>query len=242
MFSQIWHSLFFDPIYNALVSIIDVVPHGDIGLAIVVLTILVKVCLLPLSISAARTQRIMRTIEPKLAKIKEQYKDNREALARETFALYKTSGARPFASILMMLIQIPVVIALYLSVYSGGGVALPKINTDLLYSFVPAPETVSMMFLGMIAMAGKSLPLAFLAGITQYVQAHLSFQNMPTPSPSDKPSFKDDFARSMQLQMKYGMPIVIFFVAYTISAAIALYFLISNIVGIIQEFVVRSHR
>lgn len=239
MFSTIWHTVFFDPIYNGLVSLVDIVPDGDVGIAIILLTIIVKTILLPVSLSAARTQRVMRDIEPKLAEIKERTKDDREALARETLATYRDAGVSPFSSIFLLFIQIPIVIALYLSVYTGGGVRLPDINVAILYSFVPVPTDASMLFLGLIDIAAKSLPLAILAGVTQFFQAQVSF---PAPAPKvegAKPSFKDDFARSMQLQVKYVMPVIIFFFAYTISASVALYFVVSNLLGIAQEYIVR---
>ncbi len=239
MFSSIWHFFFFDPIYNSLVFFVDMVPHGDVGLAIIFTVILVKVVLLPLSLKAARTQLIMRDIEPKLQEIKEKYKDKREEVALKTMQLFKESNVNPFSSILPLFIQIPIVIALYLAVNNGGGVPLPDINTALLYSFIPSPEQTSMFFLGMLDIAQKSLPLAILAGVTQFIHSHLS---LPKPLPRDttkEPSFKDDFARSMQLQMRYVMPVLIFFVAYSISAAIAIYFTVSNIMAIGQEYVVR---
>ncbi len=239
MFSTIWHTIFFDPIYNTLIFILDHVPGGDVGIAIILLTVLIKFILLPLSLRAARTQVAMRTLEPELADIKEKHKNNREQLARETMAVYKKAGINPFASILLVLIQLPIIIALYLSVYRGGGVPFPDINTALLYSFVPVPDTVSMLFLGFIDIAARSLPLALLAGVTQYIHTKLSLPPIPPRKADAEPSFKDDFARSMQVQMRYVMPVIIFFVAYTISAAIALYFLVSNLAAIVQEFVVR---
>ncbi len=239
MFSTIWHTIFFDPIYNTLIFILNHVPHGDVGIAIILLTVLIKLILLPLSLRAAHTQAAMRTLEPELADIRERHKSDREKLARETMDVYKRAGINPFASILLVLVQLPIIIALYLSVYRGGGVSFPDINIDLLYSFVPVPETVTMLFLGVIDIAGRSLPLALLAGITQYIHTRVSLPPLPPRKPDTAPSFKDDFARSMQLQMRYVMPLIIFFVAYTISAAIALYFLVSNLMAIGQEFVVR---
>jgi YidC/Oxa1 family membrane protein insertase len=186
----------------------------------------------------------MRELEPKLKALKEKYTDDREAQAREMMALYREAGLNPFASVLLILLQIPIIIALYLSVFSGGGVALPDINTDLLYSWVsvPAAAAVSMLFLGVVDMAGRSLPLALLAGVTQFFQAKYA---MPAPEPREpgaEPNFKDDFQRTMHAQMRYVLPIVIFFVAYTISAAIALYFVVSNVFAIVQELYVRRFR
>jgi len=96
--------------------------------------------------------------------------------------------------------------------------------------------------LGVFDITLKSLPLALLAGITQFLHVHLS---MPVPAPKVEgttPSFKDEFGRSMNVQMRYVMPIIIVFVAYTFSAAIALYFTVSNLMAIGTELVVRKHR
>ncbi len=237
--SSIWHTFFFDPVYNSLIFFIDVVRNGDVGLAIICTVILVKLVLLPVSLKAARTQLAMRVLEPKLAKIKEDFKDQREVQAVKTMELFREAKVNPFASILILFLQIPIIIALYLSVFSGGGVKLPDINTALLYSFIPNPETVNMIFLGFMDITAKSLPLAALAGATQYILTHLTLPPQKPRDPKALPNFKDDFARSMHIQMKYVMPILIFVVAYTISAAIALYFTISNIVSIGQEYIVR---
>ena len=242
MFSFIWHTFFFDPVYNGLVFFIDVIPGGDVGLAIVAITVLVKLLLFPLSIKAARTQKVMREIEPKLKEIKEKHKNDREAQARAMMAIYREAGLNPFASILLIIIQIPIVIALYFSVAPVGQFSLPDINLDLLYSFIPPPPAVSMMFLGVIDIAARSLPLALLAGVTQYIHANLSLPK-PEPRKADTtPDFKEDFTRTMYTQMRFVMPVIIFFVAYTISAAIALYFVVSNLMAILQEFIVRRHR
>lgn len=235
----IWHTFFFDPIYNSLIFFIDVVRNGDVGIAIIFTVILVKTIILPISLKAARTQLAMHEIEPKLVKIKEEYKDKREMQAIKTMELFKEANVNPFSSILLLFIQIPIVIALYFAVYSGGGVKLPDINTALLYSFIPTPEFVNMIFLGFMDITAKSLPLALIAGFTQFIHTKLSLPPQKPKDHSAEPSFKDDFARSMQLQMRYVMPVLIFVVAYTISAAIALYFTISNLMAIAQEYVVR---
>lgn len=238
MFAALWHNVFFDPIYNGLIFIAGHLPGADVGVAIILLTVIVKVILLPLSIKAARAQYAMRFIEPKLKEIKEKYKDDREALGRNTMAAYKEAGINPLLGIFLALIQIPVIIALYLSVYSGGGVKLPAVNEALLYDFVRNPGNLSMLFLGLFDITGRSAVLAVLAGATQYVSGILTLPSIK-PKTSDTPDFKEDLARSMQLQMKYAMPVIILFVAYTVSAAVALYFVVSNLMSIIQEYIVR---
>lgn len=242
MFTYIWHTFFFDPVYNGLVFFIDVIPGGDVGLAIIGITIVVKTILLPLSLKAARTQKVMKELEPKLKEIKEKFKDKREEQARAIMDVYKEASLNPFASIALLFVQIPIIIALYLAVSRGGGMPLPEINSELLYTFIPTPETVNMIFVGLIDITAKSLPLAFLAGLTQFIHAQLAIPKPEPRDPNAPPDMKADFARSMQMQMRYMMPVIIFFVAYTISAAIAIYFTISNIMAIGQEFLVRKHK
>lgn len=241
MWSTIWHGLFFDPIYNLLVLCIDTVPNGDVGLAVVCATILVKVLLLPLSIKAAKTQKVIRLIEPQMKEIKERIKDS-QAQAQAILKVYSDNGINPFASILLMFVQIPILIALYFSVYSGGGIALPSINTELLYGFIPQPETISMVFLGLFDITQKSMMLALLAGVFQFAHGYYAFPPLPPKDPNEKPSMKDEFTRSMQIQMKYVMPIIIGVVAYSISAIIALYFVVSSIASLLQELFVRKHK
>ncbi len=242
MLTSIWHNVFFDPIYNGLVFFIDTIPGGDVGVAIICIVVVVKTLLLPLSVKAAKTQKIMREIEPKLKEIKEQHKENREAQALAMMAVYKEAGLNPFASIFLMLLQIPILFALYYSVYNGGGIALPEINTGLLYSFIANPAVVTMNFLGVIDITGKSFLLAVIAGVTQYIQFSLALPALPPKKEGEEPNFKDDFMRTMQLQMRYVMPVIIGVVGYVISAAIALYFVVSNLMAILQELYVRRHR
>ena len=242
MFSYIWHTVFFDPIYNLLIFFIDTVRNGDVGLAIIATVIVVKTILLPLSIKAAKTQKIMREVEPKLKEIKEKHKDDREALSRAMMAVYKDANINPFASVVLVFLQIPIIIALYLAVSNGGGINLPGVTTTLLYSFVEVPTIVTMNFLGLVDIASKSILLALAAGVTQYIFTAMSLPALTPRVEGASPNFKEDFARNMHIQMKYVMPLLIIFIAYTISATIALYFIVSNLVAIAQEFYVRKHR
>lgn len=242
MWSYIWHTFFFDPVYNTLVFFIDIIPGGDVGLAIIATVLVVKTILLPLSIKAVKTQKIMREIDPKLKEIKEKYKDDRQQQAQAMMEVYKDAGMNPMAGLFLLFIQIPIIIALYYAVSRGGGVPLPDINLDLLYSLVAAPAAVTMNFLGLIDITGKSFLLALGAGVTQFIHVNLT---MPAPPPKKEgaaPDLKEDFMRNMHTQMKYVMPVLITVVAYSISAAIALYFLVSNLVTITQEYFIRKHR
>ncbi len=231
-----FNSVVYEPIYNALAFVIGVVPYGDVGVAIVIITILVRLILFPLSLKASRTQVAMREIDPKLKSLREQFKDNKEELARKTMALFKEHKVNPFASFLLILIQIPIVIGLYLVFLREGTVA--SFDPALLYSFITAPLTVSFSFLGLIDITGKSIILALIVAITQYFYARLTLPKPGVATPAGQ-SFKDDLARSMNVQMRYVFPIMLGVISYIASAAIALYFVTSNLFGIVQELVAR---
>lgn len=238
MFTFIWHTFFFDPIYNTLVFFIDVIPGGDVGLAIIAAVIVVKLILFPLSIKAVQTQKVMKEIQPKIKDLKEKHKDDKEAQAKAMMDVYKEHELNPFSSIFIILLQIPIIIALYYSVIS-----LPDINTEVLYSFVAEPINITMNFLGLVDITGRSVLLAIAAGVTQYI--HVNFVMPATPEkPKDgKPAdFQTELMSNMQTQMKYVMPVLITGIAYFISAAIALYFVVSNLFSIFQELYVRRHR
>ncbi len=241
MWSYIWHTFFFDPVYNSLVFFIDILPGGDVGLAIVCTVIFIKIVMLPLSIKVTKMQAVMRELDPKIKAIKKKITDKQEQ-ARATMELYKEVNINPLSSVFLMFVQFPIIISLYLAVSNGAGFPFPDINISLLYEFIPKPETVSMMMFGVFDITLKSLPLAILAGVTQFLHIRLSMPKMEPKKAYEEPSLKEDFARSMQMQMRYVMPIIIAVVAYTLSAAIALYFTVSNIMAIAQEFVIKRHR
>lgn len=236
MISNLFHNFIYIPLYNGLIALLDIGSWVDVGIAIIVLTVIVKAALFRLSIKAARTQRIMKELEEPMKEIREKYKDDREKQGRKMLELYRKYKVNPFSSFLVIFIQLPVIFGLYW-VFAKGG--LPNVDTSLLYSFVPIPENINMHFLGVIDMASKNMPLAILAGISQHLQFRFA---MPKPKPKkENPTFQEDLARSMQMQMKYIMPFFIMFVAYVASAGVALYWITSNIFAIGQEIFVKKH-
>src|SRR3989344_5138325 len=119
MISSFFNAVFYNPIYNLLVALIAAIPGGDVGIAVIILTLFVRLVLLPFSLSAARTQRAMRLLEPKLAELREQHKDKKEGQAVKSRELYRTERVNPFASILTVFIQIPVLLALFWVFYKN---------------------------------------------------------------------------------------------------------------------------
>ena len=227
-----FHTTLYVPIYNLLMLLVDNIPGGDIGLAVVLVTIIVRLIIMPLSFAAQKTARAMKRIEPEMKKVREELKDNKEEQARAMMALYKKHGVNPFASILTLLIQLPIVITLFWVFHNKE---LITVDPALLYSFVSVPAVVSPLFLGLITITGASITLALLTGITQFF---LALYAIPAAPGKEDKSMQADISRAMTLQMRYVFPIIMAFLAYT-SGAIAVYFITSNLFGIVQEYFVR---
>ena len=230
--STFFHSVFYDPIYNALVALISLVPGGDVGIAVILMTIAIRIILLPFSLSAARAGRAMKALEPRIKELKETHKGDKERQALETSALYREARVNPFAGILTVLAQLPVLLALF---WVFNYESFTAIDQARLYAFTPIPLHVSMELLGVLSVAGKSLLLAVLAGATQYLQARL----MLAGTTSGAPGMQGDFQRIMNVQLIYVFPVLIAVISYTTSGAVALYLITTNLAGALQEWYVR---
>jgi YidC/Oxa1 family membrane protein insertase len=232
--STVFHAVFYNPIYNALVFLVAVIPGNDVGIAVILVTIAIRLILLPFSLSAARTQRAMKVLEPRIKDLKEKHKGDKEKEATETLALYREAKVNPFASILTVFIQIPVLLALY---WVFRYEPFSAINVARLYSFTPIPTHISLGFLGIISVAGKSIVLAVCAGLSQFLQAKLALSG--TMKPSEGKGMSNDFQKVLGMQLKYVFPFLIATISYTTSGAVALYFTTTNLVGAVQELYVR---
>lgn len=212
---------------------------GDIGFAVIVLTIFVRLVLFPLSKKSVRSQIMMKHIAPLLAQLKKDY-PNKEEQARKTFELYKQYNVNPFSGCLFVLVQLPIIFALYYVFYKGLAFA----SADQLYSFVQMPVNINSMFLGFVNVnVNHNIVLALLAGITQFIQGYLANpikdKNAEEKDKKDK-TFQEQMADSMAINIKYILPIFITFIAYKLSAAIAIYWVTSNLCTILQEWYVRK--
>ena len=235
-FGDIFSSIFYEPLYNALVLVITIVPRGDVGIAIILLTFLVRGALLPLAHKSVKTQQTLRRIDPEIKRLREKHKENQEEQARAMMNLYKEHGINPFSGCASALVQFPVIIALYWVFWKGlaGG----NLIAENLYFFVPLPD-VTFIFLGMLDVREKSILLAVLAALSQFVQIKLSFPPAATEAPRGELSFGDELKRSMGFQMRYVLPGVIFFVSIGFPAAVPLYWCTSNLFSIGHELLVR---
>lgn len=236
----LWNTLFYQPIYNALIFIINNVTLGDVGFAIILLTIIVKLILSPLTKKSIRSQILMKRMEPEIQKIKKDF-PNKEEQAKKTFELYKKYGTNPFSGCLVVIIQLPIIFALYYVFFKDI-----SINTDLIYSFINIPQDLHTKFLGLVEVGTtKNIIFGLLAGISQFIQGYLAspkkdkvVEIISKDTPQTK-TFQEELSSSMQMNIKYVLPVFITIVAYQLSVAVAIYWITSNIFTIIQEWYMR---
>lgn len=204
-------------------------PGKDVGLAIILLTILIKIALYPLTKKSIESQTAIARMQPDLDRIKKEFPDKQEQ-AKRTMELYREQKTSPFSGCLVMLIQLPIIFALYY-VFLGG-----FSDTSLLYPFVADPGVLNTTFFGLVDISKPHIVLAVLAGLSQFIQMKVSFSG---PKPTGT-GMSADVTRMMQTQMQYILPIMIIFIGTKLSGAVAFYWITSNIVGAIQEYYIRK--
>lgn len=236
MFSAFYNLVFYKPLYNGLVFLVDKIPFHDLGFAIIALTLIVRVILFPLGHKSSMTQRKIKEVNPEIEKIKDKLKDKKEEQAKEIMALYKRHGINPFSSFLMALVQIPVLITIFIILRKGA-----SFDESILYSFVnlPPPSLINNYFLGYFDMLKPSYVFSILAGVSQFFQIKLAMPSLGGSKKGGK-SFKDELQKSLNIQMKYIMPVLIAFISLSFSAALPLYWTTSNVFAILHEIIVKK--
>lgn len=218
------------PLYNLLIALVSVMPGHDMGLAILGITIVIRLILHPFSASAFRSQRLMQRMQPKLAALKAKYKDDKPGFTQATMALYKENKVSPFSSCLPLLLQLPILIGLYQVLRVGIG----AIDTAQLYSFTPRIAEISPFAFGFLDLHKPSIVLAILAGAAQFVQAKML--QTPKPAVHTEGSKDEEMASMMNKQMLYVMPIVTVFIGWKLPAGIGLYWFFGTLLTVIQQW------
>ncbi len=229
----IFNEVLYRPLFNALVWLYNIIPGNDLGVAIVVLTILIRFIFYPLSKKAIQSQKAISVLQPKIKEIQKKYK-NKEEQAKVMMELYKKYKVNPMAGCLPILIQLPILIALYRVFFSG----LNPETLDILYSFIQRPDTLNLMFLGLIDLSQRNIFLAVIAGFFQFIQA-----KMIMPQGAAKQKSKSgglDFSSMMSQQMLYFMPIITIFIAWNLPSALPLYWIVITIFGVVQQYFTKN--
>jgi len=221
MLIALFNEILYRPIFNALVFLYNVIPGHDFGIAIIILTILIRIILFPLSYKSTKSRQALSIIQPKLKEIQQKYK-TKEDQSREMMKLYKDHKVNPFSGCLPLLIQFPILIALYQALIN----VLKPGSLSALYSFIKNPGTINSLFLGMVDLSKGNPILAILAGVSQFFYSKITMKY--TPSIGSQ--------KAMGQQMLYFMPILTIIIAWTLPAGLPLYWVASTILGLGQEY------
>lgn len=226
----IYNEILFRPLFNALVWLYVTLPWQDLGLAIAALTILIRAILTPFLWKGQSAQRKMAELQPEIKRIQEELKHDREKQGRALMEFYAKHRISPFSGCLMMLIQLPILIALF-QVFRKG---FDPSELRLLYDFVANPGALNPISFGLIDLSKGNIFLGVIAAVTQYFQIKMS---APKPQVMAKAS---DFASIMQKQSLYIFPALILVWSYTLPSALTLYWTVLNIFAILQEILVKK--
>ena len=234
-----FETLLIQPLYNLFVFLVGILPFGDVGFAILIITLIVRAVFYPVFTASIRTQMGMQAAQGELNTINDKYKDKPEERIRRTQELFKKYNIRPFMGFFALIVQFAVFIALYFALFREG---FPEIDTSLLYSFVSVPHAVGTSFLGVLdLLASRDIILAIIVAGSQYLAIRLTLartNNTPSSAAGQQAA-----AQAMQQKlMLYFLPALMGVVSYTFPNAVGLYFVASNLISLAQEWWVMHQR
>ncbi|HUO75902.1 MAG TPA: YidC/Oxa1 family membrane protein insertase [Candidatus Paceibacterota bacterium] len=214
------------PLLNLTMLLYGTIGFADLGLAIVLMTIVVRLVLLPLSLRTARTQREMGKLAPELERIKEKHKGDTAAQSEAVMKLYKEHNVNPLAGCLPLLIQIPLLLGLYRVFIL---LIKPEALT-LLYSFIPHPGSISNLAFGFLDISTPSRILALVAGLLQF-----ALGRMMSSSQQGAPAA----AAAMNKQMMYLLPVIIVVIGWSLPAGLSLYWAVTTLFSVGEQLYIR---
>lgn len=255
MIGSLFHSIIYQPIYNLLVFLYDTIPGSDFGVAIILLTLLLKSALIPLSKHQIESQKKIQEIQPEIKKIQQKYKHSREEQSRAIMAFYKERKVNPFSGCLPLILQLTVLIAIYRVLFTIANADF-SVNSDVLYSFLLNPGSVNRLSLGFLDLSHPSIVLAVITAMAQYYQMKMMMarQNQEKEravarqkksKQETAPAKKDeepDFNQILSKQMLYIGPAMTLFFGATFPSGLALYWLVSTLFMIGQQWYLLERR
>jgi YidC/Oxa1 family membrane protein insertase len=221
-----WYELMFtkfiyQPLLNLTVLVYGMIGFQDLGVTIVLMTILVRTVMLPLSLKAARSQRALAEIAPEMERVKAQHPGDTTAQSAAVMRLYREHGVNPMAGCLPLVIQLPLLIGLY-KVFVG--IFQPDV-LNLLYASVPHPSTMNHITLGVLDVSAPARLLALVAGGLQFLQARLSLASQPQTTQT----------AAMGKQMAYFLPLMIVVIGWNLPAGLTLYWIVTTLFSIGEQ-------
>ncbi len=227
--SLLFNEILYQPLFNGLIFLYNIIPWHDFGIAIILLTIIIRLILYPLNQKAIRSQKALAILQPQIKEIQTKFKEDRAKQSQALMELYKTNGINPASGCLPLLVQLPILFALYQVFWNG----LKPESLNNIYSFISRPEAINPWFLGFIDLSKAFWPLAVLAGILTYIQSKMMTGKQPSGAPQSS-----DFASLMSKQMLYFMPLLTVFITWKLPAGLTLYWVVVTLFGIGQQYLV----
>lgn len=227
--SQLFHLILTQPFANILVILYSYITFHDLGFAIIALTILIRLVLYPIFYRGLKGQSLMQKIQPEIQKAQEQNKGNREAQATAVMEIYKKNKVNPFGPFFYLLLQLPILIAVYRLFAAGFNTT----TLSQLYSFVPAPTQINTLFLGMMDLSKPNLIIVALAVISQYIQGKMALPQVQAGQPQAKTA-------AMSKYMVYMGPLLTLIILPRFSSAIGLYWLTTSVFSIFQQRIINK--
>ena len=227
--TTIFNDFLYQPLFNILIFFYNIVPGHDFGIAVILLTLLIRIVLFPLSRKGIMARKSLEGLQPKIKEIQKKYKDKEER-ARQMMNFYKENKVNPASGCLPLLVQLPIFIALYRVLINISNMIANNGQLQGIYPFINNPGTIDPMFLGLVSLALPSLFLAVSAGIFQFIQSKIMFKPSSLKTqPSDQ---KMNIQATMGRQMTYFMPLMIVFISLKLPAGLPLYWAASTLFGI----------
>jgi YidC/Oxa1 family membrane protein insertase len=230
---QIFYPTIYQPLYNILIFLYNNFSFHDFGIAIIIITLLLKIILIPLSKKQIESQKKMQELQPKIKEIQNKYKGDKQKQSQELMKFYKDNKTNPFGGCLPMIIQLIFLIAIYQVFYRISSNNL-NVHPEVLYSFVANPGQINNMFIGIIDLAKPNIILAILAAAGQFYQTKMLMAKQKNTSTNDSGK-APDFAQMMNKQMLYLGPLLTLFIGIRFPSGLALYWLISTLFAIGQQ-------
>lgn len=227
----IYNAVFYVPLLNGLFFLTNILPKGDLGIAVVILTILIRLLIFPLNHKMIKTQQVMKKIDPEIKRIQREIQ-SKEEQGHALMALYKEHGINPFSGFFALFIQLPLLIALF-KVFQKDILS----QASLAYAFISVPSSINTLFLGFIELSKQNYFLAITAALSQFIQVKLA---TPTQNKNKTTNNKPEFAVIIQKQMLYVFPVMIFMFSLNLPSAVALYWTVMNAFAIVHEAIVRK--
>lgn len=216
-----------------MVYLQGIIPGGDLGLTIIVLTIVIRTLFAPLSLKTIKSQQLLKELTPEIEEVKQKFKGDKTAQSAAILKLYKDNNVNPLAGCLPLLIQLPILIALY-QVFIKG---ITEESLALLYGFISTPEVINHNFLGLFDVIQRSRLLTLVAGGLQFIQSR---QSMALQADGGSPPSGGKEMAALSKQMLYFFPIMIIIIGWNLPAGLILYWIATTLFSVGEQFWIKK--